>query len=164
MKDPLKYLYRNPKSGVYTGYWACSRPTGKYTGLWPGGLLKRIWVLIGGKPEKILQPFTGLSKVGVGCDWNRHVHPDIIADAQHLPIKDDSFDCVLLDPPYTQTYVAHYAALDQRIARSKPKFSIYKAFGEGARVTRPGGFLSYCIRLVRSIQAVISFTVSPALA
>jgi len=143
MRNPLKYLYQNPDSGVYTGFWACSRPHGKYTGLWPGGLLERIWVLIG-KPESIFQPFQGLSKVGIGCDWNRHVHPDIVADAQHLPIKDNAFDCVLLDPPYTATYIAHYASLDQRIARSKPKFSFYKALAEGARVTRPGGFLSCC--------------------
>lgn len=140
MRDPIKYLYFNPRSGVHTGFWACMRPHGKYTGLWPGGLLERIWALIG-KPRTILQPFTGLSKIGVGIDLNSHVRPDIIADAQQLPIKDNSFEAVLMDPPYTQTYVAHYSDLDQRIARTKPKFGFYKAMKEGARVTRPGGFL-----------------------
>jgi len=145
VRDPKKYLYRTPLSGVYTGFWACMRPRGKYTGLWPGGLLERIWALIG-KQNSILQPFAGLSKIGIGCDWNRNVRPNIVADAQYLPIRDNSFDCVLMDPPYGETYVAHYSSLDQRIARTKPKFSFYKAMEEGARVTRPGGFLSFCTR------------------
>lgn len=141
MKDPRKYLYKNPTSGVYTGFWACMRPRGPYTGLWPGGLLERIWILLGGKPKRIFQPFKGLSKIGIGTDWNRNVKPDIVADAQHLPIKSDSFDCVLMDPPYSETYVQHYSSLDQRIKQTKPKYSFYKALKEGARITAPGGFL-----------------------
>jgi len=140
MRNPLKYLYRNPKSGVYTGFWACTRPCGPYTGLWPSGLLERLWVLIG-KQKSVFQPFKGLSKVGIGCDWNRNVKPEIVADAQQLPIRDESFDCVLMDPPYSETYVAHYSELDQRIKRTKPKFSFYKSLQEGARIVKPGGFL-----------------------
>jgi len=140
MRDPKKYLYRNPLSGVYTGFWACMRPHGSYVGLWPGGLLKRIWALIG-KPKTILQPFAGKSKVGIGCDWNRNVKPDIITDAQNLPFKDNCFDCVLMDPPYDDNYVAHYSDLDQRLVRTKPSFSFYKSMDEGARVTKHGGFL-----------------------
>ena len=140
MKDSRKHLYQNPISGVYTGFWACMRPRGPYTGLWPGGLLERIWQLIGNQKE-ILQPFAGLSKIGVGCDWNRNVKPHIVADAQHLPIRDNCFECVLMDPPYSDLYVQHYSLLDQRIKATKPKFSFYKAMNEAARVTKPGGFL-----------------------
>lgn len=140
MKDPRKYLYRNPFSGVYTGFWACSRPHGKYVGIWPIGLIERIFKLCG-KPKTILEPFAGTSKLGISIDWNRKVKPHIIADAQHLPIRDDLFDMVLEDPPYDETMVAHYSDLDQRIARKKPQFSFYKAMDEGARVVRPGGFL-----------------------
>lgn len=139
-KDPKKYLYQNPISGVYTGFWACSRPHGKYTGIWPFGLIERIFTLLG-KPKTILEPFGGTSKLGVSIDWNRHVKPHIIADAQHLPIKDNCIQMVLTDPPYDENYVQHYSDLDQRIARSKPSFSFYKAMLEAARVTEPGGFL-----------------------
>ena len=140
MTDFKKYLYRNPISGVYTGFWACMRPRGPYTGLWPEGLLERVWQLIG-RPKTIFQSFAGLSKVGVGCDWNRNVRPDIVADSQHLPVKPNSFDCVLMDPPYSETYVQHYSRLDQRIKATKPPFSFYKAMAEAARVVKPGGHL-----------------------
>ena len=136
----LKYLYQNPESGIYTGFWACSRPHGKYTGIWPIGLIERVFELIG-KPETILEPFAGTSKLGVSIDLNCNVHPNIVADAQKLPIKDESFDCVLLDPPYSDIYVQHYSDLDQRIRRTKPKFGFYKAFTEAGRVVKKGGFV-----------------------
>ena len=130
-----KYLYQNPKSGVYTGFWACSRPHGKYTGIWPGGLIERVFELVG-KPQTILEPFAGTSKLGVGIDLNRNGSPTIVGDAQQLPIRNDSFDMVLLDPPYTQTYVEHYALLHQPVHRTKPKFRFYHALHEAGRVTK----------------------------
>jgi hypothetical protein len=136
--NPVKYLYRNPYSGIYTGVWECSRPHGKYTGIWPIGLIDRVFQLIG-EPGSILEPFAGTSKLGVSIDWNRNVNPHIVADAQHLPIRAESFDCILLDPPYSESYVQHYSDLDQRIKRTKPKFSVYKAIEEACRVVRHGG-------------------------
>jgi SAM-dependent methyltransferase len=147
LNDPKKYLYRNPISGVYTGYWSCSRPHGKYTGIWPIGLVERIFRVIG-KPESILEPFGGISKLGVSIDWNRNVKPTILADAQHLPIREDSFDCVLLDPPYDNTSVQHYSDLDQRLKRTKPKFGFYKAYIEAARVCKPGGHVALLHTLI----------------
>lgn len=138
MNDVKKYLYQNPESGVYTGFWACSRPHGKYTGIWPFGLIARVFCLIG-KPKTILEPFGGISKLGVSIDWNRHVKPTIIADAQHLPIRDESVDGVFVDPPYDSNYVQHYSDLDQRIKRTKPKYRFYHAFAEAGRVCKPGG-------------------------
>jgi len=138
MRDSKKYLYQNPESGVYTGFWACSRPHGKYTGIWPIGLIERVYELIG-KPNTILEPFSGTSKLGVSIDWNSNVHPDILADAQNLPIRDECFDAVFLDPPYTENYVQHYSDLDQRLKRTKPKFGFYKAFTEAGRVCKSGG-------------------------
>jgi len=140
MKTSLKYLYKNPKSGVYTGYWSCGRPTGKYVGKWPKGLINKIFELCG-YPTSILEPFAGTSRLGISIDLNPKVRPHIRADAQFLPIKDNSFDMVLMDPPYDLTMVYHYSDLWQTQKRRKPKFSFYKAIKEGARVTKPGGHL-----------------------
>jgi len=136
----LKFLYRNPYSGVYTGFWACSRPHGKYVGIWPIGLTERIFTLIG-KPKLILEPFAGTSRLGIAIDWNREVKPHIVADAQKLPVRDNCIDMVLMDPPYDTTMILRYSDLDQRIKRAKPRFSFYKAMEEGARVVKPGGYL-----------------------
>jgi len=139
-RDALNYLYRNPKSGVYTGYWACERPRGPYVGLWPPGLIERIFQITG-QPDLILEPFAGLSKLGVSVDINPKVRPDIRADAQKLPIRDDIFDMVLMDPPYEPQAVRHYSDLWQTEPRTRPQFRFYHAWKEGARVTRPGGYL-----------------------
>jgi len=40
--NPAKYLYRDPKTGVLTGLWACGSASGKYWGTWPPRLIWRI--------------------------------------------------------------------------------------------------------------------------
>jgi len=132
MREPAKtYLYRNPNSGVYTGFWACMRPHGKFRGLWPGGLLERVFELVG-KPEVILEPFAGTSRIGLSIDLNKEVKPDIVADAQHLPLKPDSIDMVLMDPPYNSQELRNYLG-------KKIHFSIYRALGETKRIVKKDG-------------------------
>jgi len=135
-----KYLIQNPESGIWYGIWNLPRPTKKYTGVYPPGLIERVFDLIG-KPKTILEPFGGISKLGTSIDWNRNVKPHIIADAQYLPIRDQSFDSVFLDPPYSEQYVQHYSELDQRIKRTKPKYSFYKALKEACRAVKEGGYI-----------------------
>jgi len=139
-KNALKYLYRNPESGVYTGYWSCERPRGPYVGLWPVGLIKRVFQITG-RPDLILEPFSGLSRLGIAVDINPKVNPDIRADAQMLPIRDDVFDMVLIDPPYEPQAVRHYSLIWQPETGKRPQFRFYHSWKEGARVTRPGGYL-----------------------
>jgi len=127
----LKYLYHNPQTGRWTGFWACPRPTGKYTGLWPPSLIERIFAFCG-KPNMILEPFGGRSKLGVSVDINRDVRPTVVADAQHLPFREKTFDMVLADPPYEDEFVEHYAGL----AKRRIKFTFYKALVECARVCK----------------------------
>jgi len=124
----LKYLYQNPQTGKWTGFWACARPLGKYTGLWPSTLIERIFEFCG-KPNTILEPFGGKSKLGVSVDINQDVRPTVVADAQHLPFRDSSFDMVLADPPYEDPFVRHYANL----AKKRIKFHFYRALAECAR-------------------------------
>jgi hypothetical protein len=138
VKSALKYLYRNPKTGVYTGYWTLSRPTTNYVGAWPPGLLNRTFQVIG-KPKTILEPFAGRSKLGVSIDLNPEVKPHIRADAQHLPIRENSFDAVLMDPPYSEEASIHYS--DRWTRGRKLPFSIYKALDEAKRIVKPGGYL-----------------------
>jgi hypothetical protein len=70
----------------------------------------------------ILHLFGGKSAFGTRIDVDRLTRPDIIADAWLPPFAENSFDCVVLDPPYdfmaAQTKVSLFIAAG-RIARSR---------------------------------------------
>ena len=48
----------------------------------------------------ILQLFGGRSSFGTRLDVDPFVHPDVIGDAWLPPFRQDSFDVVIIDPPY----------------------------------------------------------------
>jgi hypothetical protein len=50
--------------------------------------------------KKVLQQFGGLSKWGVKLDIDRSTRPHVIGDAWMPPFLKNSFDVVILDPPY----------------------------------------------------------------
>lgn len=50
--------------------------------------------------KRVLQLFGGMSRWGVRIDIDRSVRPDVIADAWLPPFGADSFDVVIIDPPY----------------------------------------------------------------
>jgi len=80
--------------------WYLPRPNGtKYKGSFPLHFEKRLFSMY--KPNLVLQPFGGKAEYGIRVDVNLEVAPDIIADAHFLPFKDNSFDFILCDPPYS---------------------------------------------------------------
>src|SRR4051812_40293396 len=50
--------------------------------------------------KRVLQLFGGMSRWGVRIDIDRSVRPDVIADAWLPPFGADSFNVVIIDPPY----------------------------------------------------------------
>ncbi len=52
------------------------------------------------KGKTVLHPFGGRSQFGVRMDIDPTVRPDVVADAWLPPFGRDSFDVVILDPPY----------------------------------------------------------------
>lgn len=75
-----------------------------YPGSWPKvviNYLKRSGYMKGA----ILEPFAGKSNLNTfKIDINKELQPNIIGAAQILPFKDESFDCAILDPPYSSKY------------------------------------------------------------
>jgi len=49
---------------------------------------------------RVLQLFAGSSQFGLRADLDIDVHPDVVADAWLPPFPTNSFDAVILDPPY----------------------------------------------------------------
>lgn len=79
--------------------WCSNARSGRSNGWsFPPVVERHLRKLTAGKT--VLHPFGGLSTFGTRIDIDRSVRPDVIADAWLLPFAKDSFDVVILDPPY----------------------------------------------------------------
>lgn len=118
---------------ISTITWTLPRPpVSKYPGGFPRFFEENLVKLLG-YPDRILQPFGGRATYGVRCDLDPTLEPDVVCDAHKLPFDDESFDLVLLDPPYSDEEA-------QTIYGTPPlRPSVYTR--EAVRVTRPGGWV-----------------------
>jgi len=114
--------------------WWLPRPRrNKFKGGFPLHFEKKLMELLD-MPKLILQPFAGNCEWGIKVDINREFKPDVIADAHNLPFKDDVFNLVLLDPPYSDAY--------SKSLYKSGKIHFNKYTSEAVRVTRPRGFIA----------------------
>jgi len=113
--------------------WTLPRPAkSRYKGAFPLYFEENLVKLLG-YPEHILQPFGGMSTIGTRMDIDPLLEPDVVGDAHDLPFPDESFDCVILDPPYSD----EEALLIYGTPKLKPK----RYVAEAVRALRPGGWL-----------------------
>lgn len=91
---------------------------------------KRLWMCSGGfsDPE------------GVMVDIRPQTRPTIVGDATRLPLKADTFDFVLADPPYSKEEAQKLYGTENP--------SVLGLIVEGARVLKPGGHFLFLHRLV----------------
>ena len=125
---------------IYRDTWGLGPASNKYPGSFPRGLIPRIkarhwW------GDKRLWMFSGSFKDpgGVTVDINPEVQPDVVANCEQLPFEDESFDFVMLDPPYSE--------LEARELYNLEYCNIFQVINEAARVTRPGGVMVILHRL-----------------
>lgn len=120
---------------IPTEAWVLPRPRRDcYVGSFPLHFEQRLWRLLG-KPEKVLHPFGGLAEIGDTVDLNATTSPTWVGDAHDLHwIPNDSYDLVLLDPPYSDEEASWlYGTPKLRPGRFK---------AEALRVCKPGGFVA----------------------
>jgi SAM-dependent methyltransferase len=119
---------------IPTIVWTLPRPpASKYKGGFPLHFERNLVQLLG-YPERILHPFGGRAEIGERCDLDATLEPDYICDAHALPFEDETFDCVILDPPYSDEEA-------RELYKTPPlRPSVYRA--EAVRVLRPGGWLA----------------------
>jgi hypothetical protein len=104
-----------------TDVWILARPKVKYYGAYPNGFLERALMLLGGVNAATLHvcgghakeyPNARLMRNGWTLDLDRDTNPDFHADAREaLPLRgseDESWDAILIDPPYTEADAEKY--------------------------------------------------------
>jgi SAM-dependent methyltransferase len=118
---------------IPTLVWTLPRPAkSRYKGAFPLYFEQNLVQLLG-YPEAILHPFGGMAETGTRVDLNPTVEPDVVADAHGLPFEDESFDCVILDPPYSDE--------EARELYETPPLRPGEYTAEAVRVLREGGWL-----------------------
>jgi len=120
--------------------WVLPRPAkSKYKGAFPLHFEKRLLRLYG-NPNLILHPFGGMAEFGIRADLKIEVRPDVLADAHRLPFLSDTFDFVLVDPPYSDEEAQDLYGT----AKLRPLTYIREA----SRVCKPLGFVALYHKLM----------------
>jgi len=125
---------------LFRDVWALGPPSTGYPGAFPRGLINRIRERWWGKDRLWL--FSGGFKdpEGTTVDIKKEVQPDHVCNCEQLPFEDETFDFVMLDPPYSQK--------EARDLYGLPYHNILKVMDEAARVCRTGGHVILLHRLI----------------
>jgi SAM-dependent methyltransferase len=113
--------------------WTLPRPPrSRHKGGFPLFFEENLLQLLGW-PELVLHPFGGRAEHGVRVDIDPTLEPDRVADAHDLPFADGEFDCVILDPPYSDE--------EAKLLYGTPRLRPAQYTREAVRVCKPGGWV-----------------------
>jgi len=114
--------------------WHLPRPSRtKYKGSVPLHFETKLLRFLGIENTKILNMFSGGSKMGYTVDIKPDNFPDKIANCHKLPFNNESFDNVFLDPPYSNEE-------SKKLYGTGPLKPI-TYINEAVRVCKPGGLI-----------------------
>ena len=125
--------------------WRLARPNNaKYPGAFPNGFIKAVRSRWWG--EKRCWLFSGSFKDEgqTTVDIKPETNPSVVANCEFLPFKNDSFDFVLADPPYS--------AEESKKLYGVEYCSIVNVLNEMARILKPKGHMLFLHRIVPSAQ------------
>jgi len=124
------------RPGVNIGTKCLGPQTNGYPGGFPIGFLP--WLREHGWwGQKRCYLCCGAVKDGdaVRVDVKEEVNPTLLEDASHTSLDDNTFDCVIIDPPYSED-------LADSLYGTKDDYHGINAFlKEGARIAKPGGLV-----------------------
>lgn len=120
--------------------WVLGPSSNGYPGAFPRGLINKIRLKWWG--QKRLWMFSGSFKDpgGTTVDIKPELKPDVVSDCERLDLPDNTFDFVMLDPPYSEA--------EARELYDLPYCSLPKVMNEAARVVKPGGLVLLLHRIV----------------
>ena len=97
-------------------------------------------------PEKVLHICSGSVSQGICLDIRKSVEPTIVGDAISLPFRESSFQYILIDPPYAESYAENLYGT----GKNYPKPS--RLVQEAGRVLKPDGKMGLLHFLVPMIR------------
>lgn len=102
-------------------------------GQYPPTFLKRVKSLFP-DCETVVHLFSGVIHEDITIDINPLLNPSIVADAQNIPLPDESVDLIMADPPYGPEHAEKYGY---------PMINRKRVFQECHRILKPLGFLAW---------------------
>jgi SAM-dependent methyltransferase len=116
-------------------------------GGYPKNFLKHAFETLGvTDPQKVLHLCSGSMKSGITVDIRPEKNPTYVADCRNTPFLDASFDWIMVDPPYAESYAENlYGTGD---VYPKPG----QILKEVSRLLRPGGragLLHFIVPMIR---------------
>lgn len=84
-------------------------------------------------PSKVLHLCSGSVVTGIRVDIRPETHPDIVGDCRNTGLPDESFDFILADPPYSESYAENLYGT----GKDYPKPG--EILREACRLLKPGG-------------------------
>lgn len=128
-------------------------------GGYPKRFLQKAFELMGvTHPDEVLHLCSGSMKSGITVDIRPETNPDYVCDARDTPFEDESFDFILIDPPYSYEYARNLYGTEEHYP--KPG----QLMKEACRLLRPGGkvgILHFQVPMIRKplkIRHVIGIT------
>lgn len=121
---------------INTATWLCGPPpaTGQFQ-RFPSRFLYNLKKEYNIEDKKILQMFSGSSNLGDTTDIRKESNADIIAKYDALPIKNETYDIVIADPPYTIGFSQEWVSNMKNIP--KPK----RILKEASRIVKKNGLI-----------------------
>jgi SAM-dependent methyltransferase len=84
-------------------------------------------------PDLVLHLCSGSMRRGVRVDIRPEMEPDIVCDARNTPFADETFDWIMIDPPYSEEYARNLYGTEKHYPRPG------QLMKEAARLLKPGG-------------------------
>ena len=111
-----------------TDLWILARTKNHYYGGYPEGFYWRARILL---PGDLIHLCSGKVACDFTVDIDPETEPDLVRDARSTGLDSESFDAVLMDPPYSIEDAQNYNHKDY----PEPKDLMKEAY----RLVRPGG-------------------------
>ena len=127
----------------YRDVWALGPSNTGYPGAFPRGLIPKIKRKWWGQKRLWLFSGTFQDSSGITVDIKKELNPNVSAHCEILPFKNNSFDFVMADPPYSKEESMDLYDL--------PYVNVIKTINEMIRVCKPGGYILFLHRLVPQV-------------
>lgn len=103
--------------------------------------------------SKVLHLCSGSMRTGVRVDVRPEMQPDVVADCRATPFPDESFDWIMADPPYAESYAENLYG----VGAHYPKPG--EIVREATRLLRPGGrfgLLHFMVPMIRKPLRIVN--------